>query len=140
MNNCTFVGRLVKDLTPRTVKGREGDMSVVDVDIAVNTGYGDNKKTTYVRMTRWGKAAENDSKYLKKGSLVCMRGAVEVESHEYNGKTYVQLVCRGDLDYLSAGAGNQTPAQTQAAPAGNTTPNYEATPAAPAAGNDDLPF
>jgi single-strand DNA-binding protein len=60
--------------------------------VAVSVGYGENKQTVWVDVTKWGKGAQGLAGILKKGSRVAVSG--EMSMREYNGKTYVQ--CRAD--------------------------------------------
>lgn len=58
--------------------------AVTQFSVAVNVGYGENKKTQWFDVTCWEKLAEVCAKYVKKGSLVLCEGQVEL--NEYQGK------------------------------------------------------
>lgn len=58
--------------------------------VAGDVGYGENKQTLWIDVTRFGKGAEGLSKVLRKGSKVAVIG--ELSTREHNGKTYLQ--CR----------------------------------------------
>lgn len=72
--------------------------------VAAETGFGTNKATTWVDVTKWGKGAEGLARVLTKGSKVAVSG--EMTLREHNGKTYVQ--CRADhVAILSTPNGGQ---------------------------------
>jgi single-strand DNA-binding protein len=48
--------------------------AVAQFSVAVNDGWGDNKKTIWYRVTAWEKTAENCNQYLGKGSRVLVEG------------------------------------------------------------------
>lgn len=100
MNYFRFfaVGRLGDDPVMRyTPQGT----AVVNFSFAVNTGWGDNQKTRWFRITMWGKTAETANEYLRKGMLTLLsgtdtdigvwndkatgeaRGRTELTAHEY---------------------------------------------------------
>lgn len=60
--------------------------------VASDSGYGDNKQTTWFDVTKWGKGARGLSDLLRKGSKVTVIG--ELSTREHEGKTYLQ--CRAD--------------------------------------------
>jgi single-strand DNA-binding protein len=50
---------------------------VTSFSVAVNDGFGDNKKTIWVKVTAWEKQAETCNQYLKKGSKVLVEGRLQ---------------------------------------------------------------
>jgi single-strand DNA-binding protein len=72
MNHFYGIGRLGKDSELKFTKN--GD-AVLNFTVAVNTGYGDNPKTTWWNCSIFGKRAEALSEYLKKGTQVAVSGA-----------------------------------------------------------------
>lgn len=77
MNRCIFSGRL----TDNPELKRTQNICVCAFSIAINEGYGENKKTQYPKIIVWGKQAEYVCNYGKKGMFI------EVET-KYNQKTY----------------------------------------------------
>ena len=83
MNKCYFTGRNVKEVemrytTNNTPCGR--------FSLAVDTGYGENKKTSFLNMTAWGKTAESLSKYAPKGTKLLLEcQAVQNQYKDKNG-------------------------------------------------------
>lgn len=93
---ATAVGNLGKDAEFKTTQGGQ---ELCTFSIATTSGYGDNKQTLWVDVTKWGKGAEGLSKLLSKGTKVTAIG--ELSTREHNGKTYVQM--RADHVVLQGG-------------------------------------
>jgi single-strand DNA-binding protein len=80
------------DLNKIFLTGRLGDSpelkytpdgkAVASFDIAVNSGYGDNKKATWIKIVTWEKTAENCANHLKKGSRVLVEGKLSIRQYE----------------------------------------------------------
>lgn len=85
-------------------KSTQGGADLCRFTVAAETGFGENKVTTWVDVTKWGKGAEGLARILRKGSKVSVVG--EMSLREHNGKTYVQ--CRADhVAILSTPNGGQ---------------------------------
>lgn len=88
-----LVGRLTRDIDVRYA----GENPVVDLGIAINRNWKRNgekkEETTYVSVTVWGEQAENCSKYLGKGSLVCVDGRLKTDTwtDKQSGETRKKL-------------------------------------------------
>lgn len=93
---ATAVGNLGKDAEYKVSQDGKGRCTF---SVATTTGYGDNKVTTWVDVTRFGAGAEGLSKLLTKGTKVTAIG--ELSTREHNGKTYVQM--RADHVILQGG-------------------------------------
>lgn len=81
MNNWNFTGPLGKDAETKFIKSGE---AVVTFSVAVTSGYGDKKATTWARCEMWGKRGESVAPYLLKSQLVGVSG--EVTNREYTDK------------------------------------------------------
>jgi single-strand DNA-binding protein len=67
MNIVIFQGRTTKDIELRYT----GDnLAIGKFSIAVDTGYGDKKKTNFFNCTTFGKQAETMQKYVTKGQKI----------------------------------------------------------------------
>jgi len=74
INSFTFTGRLVKDALMKTLPtGKQ----LLELSVAVNTGYGDYKKTLFVKVNIWGARGEKIAGFLKKGGLVGVTGSLD---------------------------------------------------------------
>ncbi len=78
-NQVTLFGNVTGEVKLSSVKVGGQDRSVANYDIAV---HGNGDRTDFFRVTSWGKQAENDAKYLKKGNLVMVQGDLQTGSYE----------------------------------------------------------
>ena len=92
----TLAGTTGKDAVTKTT---QDGTPLCSFSVAVNTGYGDRKNTTWWDVTRWGKGAHQLAELLPKGTKVTVIG--EVSTREHDGKTYLQ--CRADHVTLQGG-------------------------------------
>ena len=133
----TLVGRLGAD---PEMKYTPSGTAVTELRVAVDQGYGDNKKTLWVTVKAWGKRdgtggmAEAAATYLHKGSLVFVEGTPTVRAYVANGGEArgVLEVNANELKFLDGkqdnGNGEARPAQ-QAKPA-TANANQQPTPQA----------
>jgi len=70
-----LTGRLARDPEMRTTAS---GTSICNLTVPVDSGYGDNKTTTWWKVAIFGKRAEVASRYLRKGSWVSVTGAPRV--------------------------------------------------------------
>lgn len=68
------IGNLTRDVEKRVVKTADGETIVVNFTVAASYGYGDHKKTEFIRVSAWRGLGENCTKFLKKGSKVYVVG------------------------------------------------------------------
>lgn len=89
-NNCEFIGNLGKDPEARAAKGGS---AFTTFSIAVNKqGAGRDDKPLWVNVTAFGKTGEFVSNYLKKGSMVLVQGALELQEYEgSDGKNHTSV-------------------------------------------------
>ena len=79
LNNVILIGRLTADPELRHVSG---DVPVVNFTLAVDKIRGGEKKANFFRIVAWRSQAENVAKYLGKGSLVAVEGALDERSYD----------------------------------------------------------
>lgn len=81
---CT--GRLGRDAETRDANGKK----VINFSIAVDQGYGENKRTLWIECAKWG---ENTgvAQYLTKGTQVVVAGEPSLRTWESNGKNGTSL-------------------------------------------------
>lgn len=96
MLKITVAGRLGRDAQYKTT---QGGAELCSFAVAADVGFGENKQTYWVDVTRWGKGAEGLSRHLLKGTSVTVTG--DLSTREYEGKTYLQ--CRADEVALQGG-------------------------------------
>lgn len=81
MNSCHFIGNVTRDADVReTTDGK----SVARFSLAVNTGWGDNKKTSFFNIVSFGSQAESIGKYATKGTKLAIR--CEAQQNNYTDK------------------------------------------------------
>lgn len=86
MNIAIITGRTTKDFEAFTTK--TGTM-IAKNNIAVDSGFGDNKRTDFIPITVFGKTAEFCSNYIRKGDLVEVRGHIVTGSYKKSDGTTV---------------------------------------------------
>ena len=97
MNKVFLCGNLTKDMDVKIYKGKskkDNDTIVGRFTVAVNKGYGDNKKTTFVPVTIFNKTVENLEEYLIKGTKINVVGELDIKNEETEEgyKTYVSVI------------------------------------------------
>lgn len=73
MNNIFLKGRLTKDAELRYTQNQK---EVASFSLAVNTGYGDNKRTDFFNCTAWGATAKAVANYTHKGDELIVIGSM----------------------------------------------------------------
>lgn len=124
INKCILMGRLTKDPELRTTNN---GTNVSTFTIAVDTGYGEEKKTDFINCVAWKKTAEFISKYFSKGQMIIVLGRISTRTYEdKNGdKKYITEVIANEVQFGES-------KKTESAPADND----DFTPL----DDDDIPF
>lgn len=90
LNAFVFTGRLTQDASSRVLASGK---KVLTANVAVNTGYGDYKKTLFIKMQMWGDRGDKLLPYLKKGQLVGGQGEMSrSEWTDNSGMNHVDFV------------------------------------------------
>ena len=97
MNKVILCGNLTKDMDVKIIKGKtkkSDDIIVGRFTLAVNEGYGENKKATFIPVTIFNKTVENLEEFLIKGTKVNVVGRLDIKNEETEEgyKTYVSVV------------------------------------------------
>ena len=97
MNKVILCGNLTKDMDVKIYKGKtkqENDNIVGKFTLAVNEGYGENKRATFIPITIFNKMVENLEEYLIKGTKVNIVGKLDIKNEETEEgyKTYVSVI------------------------------------------------
>lgn len=140
MIHASFLCRLGRDPESRTTNN--GD-KVLNLNVATDRGWGENKTTMWIRCAIFGKRAESLSRHLTKGSQVLITGELYTREWENKeGAMVTSLECRvSELEFAGSKGDNQNshqPAQnshqgSHQAPAGYPQPSAEFD-------DSDLPF
>jgi single-strand DNA-binding protein len=112
MNKVIELGRLGKDVELRYTQSGK---AFATFSLAVDDGFGENKKTYWLSVVVWDKLAERCANSLHKGSKVLVEGKLTTRTTEKDGKksTFWDIVAFG-VEFLDP-KGQQS--QGQAAPA-----------------------
>lgn len=99
MFTSVISGNLVRDFSLKTTNTGK---SIGKMTVAINKGWGDNKKTIYLDVDVWGKTAEACQR-LGKGSKVIVRGDMDEdkwEDREGNKRSKLKLVAQ-EVEFVS---------------------------------------
>lgn len=86
MNLAIISGRTTKDFETFTSKT---GTTIAKTNIAVDSGFGDNKRTDFIPITVFGKQADFCTQYVAKGDLVEIRGHIVTGSYQKSDGTTV---------------------------------------------------
>jgi single-strand DNA-binding protein len=137
MNNVILIGRLTKDPELKYTTGQE-QTAIANFTLAVDRPrkQGQEKQADFIRITVFGRQAENCDKYLAKGRQAAVSGRIQTGSYvNKDGQTvYTTDVIANSVEFLSSGQsaqGNQSTQNSQqtAIPEGFS-----------AISDDDVPF
>lgn len=108
MNKVTISGNVAKDIELRMTAGK--GTPVATTSIAVNDGYGENKKTYFVNIVVWGKQAEFFANNVVKGQKVWVNGKLTIRDYEAKDgtKRYVTEVVADMFDGVEWAKSNNT--------------------------------
>lgn len=122
MNKAIFTGRLTRDPEVRYSNGANGQMAIANFSLAVDSGFGQNKKANFFNMVAFGKVAETVEKYLRKGTKILAE--CEANQNQYTKKdgtkvNTVQFIMR-EFEFAESKNANQQSANTQEPPVAMT--------------------
>lgn len=80
-SHVTLIGHLGRDTD---LKYLQSGTAVANNTLAVTTGYGDKKVTSWYRLTLWNKSAENFNAWTAKGKLVLVSGELSINEYTTN--------------------------------------------------------
>ena len=131
INKVILMGRLTREPELRHL---ETDKSVCGFTIAIDNGYGDNKRTDFVNCVAWNKTAEFISKYFAKGRMIIVIGRIATRSWETQdgSKRYITEVIANEVNFGETKAACQTGTQQSMQDDNDFIPLDE--------NDDDLPF
>ena len=84
------------------MRSTQTGVSVLTTNIAVEDGYGENKKTYFTNVVIWKHTAEYISKYAKKGDKLVVEGRLTIRDYEKDdGKRYVTEIVADKVELYS---------------------------------------
>lgn len=128
------VGNLGQDPELRYTQAGQ---AVCTLSIATNEKWLDKagnpqERTTWFKVTVWGKQGENCEKYLAKGRSVLVEGRIQTDSYEKDGvKHYTWEVVADRVQFLSGDSGNSGGGKKRTPPANHDQGSFN---------DDDIPF
>lgn len=133
INNVVLVGRLTHKADLKfTTNGK----NYTQFSLAVQRKFknqSDEYETDFLNCTLWGKAAENFTKFTRKGSLIGVEGRLQTRNYEKDGrKIYITEVIAENFSLLESKAVTES---RQQAPIGNVDQVQFGK-----VNDDDLPF
>lgn len=79
MNSVNIIGRVGQDIE---VRFTQSGKAVAELNLAVDDGWGENKKTAWIGVVLWGATAELAGKALQKGDRVGISGRLSQDEWE----------------------------------------------------------
>ncbi|MFL5831414.1 MAG: single-stranded DNA-binding protein [Solirubrobacteraceae bacterium] len=150
INRVVLTGNLTRDPEHRTTPGGLG---ICKLGLAVNGRRKDGQtgqweeKANFFRVTVFGKQADNCAQYLKKGRAVAIDGRLEWSQWEAEGQKRESIDIIAETVQFLGGredAGNGNGFSSGVRPAESDVPidtgDFESTPVAAGAADDDIPF
>lgn len=145
LNQCTFIGRLSKDVE---IRYTQNGKAVANFSLAVQREMADQngkRHTDFFNFVVWGKPAENMANQLSKGDMIAVQSKAQPRSYEKDGKTnYVtEFIVDGFPKFLrvkkweNGGNSANNNGSTRDPFSGSGTNDY---PPIPDISDDDLPF
>ena len=110
LNRFEGIGNLGKDPELRYSTGQK-QVAICRFAIAVDKGFGENKKTVWVNVVTFNKLAENCQKFLAKGRKVYIAGELDIREYDKQDGTrgYITEVVANTVEFLNSNESNQTP-------------------------------
>lgn len=134
-NRIVLQGRTTANIETRETSS---GASVANFSLAVDRGFGDDKKTDFIPCVAFGKTAETIIKYVTKGTLILISGSLQTKSWEDkdgNKRTGFEVVAQ-EFAFCETKSNSSTNPSTEPKKAvqGDFSGLNEVT------NNDDLPF
>ena len=114
MNQVVLIGRLARDPELSYTQNQTAK-AVFTIAVDRPKRDGQDQGADFIRITVWGKTAENCDRYLSKGRQVCVQGRIQTGSYkDKNGQTvYTTDVVADRVEFL--GNGQERPQASQPA-------------------------
>jgi len=92
MNLVVLTGRTTNDIE---IKYSQSGTAIAGFSLAVDDGYGDNKKTHFIPCKAFGKTAETAGNYVVKGQKLTIQGKLSInkfETAEGQKRTFTEVI------------------------------------------------
>lgn len=138
-NLVVLTGRLTADAELKTTPN---GVSVCSFDIAVDSGYGDNKQTNFIKIVAWRGTAEFVSKYFNKGSMIGIEGSIQTRRYtdkNGNNRTAFEVVAN-NVQFVESKKNNDVSINPENDPLQQVSNNLNNFNDMGEVDTDDLPF
>lgn len=136
MNNVNLIGRVGADPELRyTPTGT----AVTEVNLAVDDGFGANKKTAWIGVTIWGATAETCAKYVAKGDRLGISGRLSQDEWKDKETGKQQRKTKVTCEQMTL-LGEKRDRPAQSAPASQPRQSNPPPAVEDFSGDDDIPF
>ena len=135
LNRISVIGRTTREIGEKDYGYTPNGKAKLNLSIAVNDGYGENKSVSYFDVIYWGKPAEAIKPYITKGKQLGIDGRLKQDRWEKDGNKYNRIYIIADSIQL---LGGNSDGRDQAERDGG---HYQSAPAqsAPADNGEDFP-
>lgn len=145
LNNCTFIGRLVRDPEVKTVKEAKVASFTLAVDKRFKSKNDGAPTADFIPVSGWRSTADFVEKYFHKGKQVSVVGSLETYSYEKDGeKRYSFRINAEQVGFADSARTESKPSGNGESPADDGFPVDEGADFSgfgdPNAFGDDLPF
>ena len=98
LNKAILMGRLTKDPELRHTNSGK---AVATFTVAIDNGYGENKKTDFINCIAWEKTAEFIKNWFTKGRMIALVGRISTRTYESEDgrKNYVTEVVVNEVTF-----------------------------------------
>ncbi len=99
INKAILMGRLTRD---PELRHTNSGTAVCSFSIAIDNGYGDNRRTDFINCVAWSKTAEFVTNYFGKGKMIIVEGRIQSRSWDDpngGGKRYATEVVAENVSF-----------------------------------------
>lgn len=147
MNNVILIGRLATEVDLNYTQNTQTAKATFVLAVDRPKKDGADQGADFIRITVWGRQAENCKQWIAKGRQVAVQGRIQTGSYKNrDGQTvYTTDVVADRVEFLQGNGGRQEQPKQEPKPEPKQEPTYrwdEEPPYAPAwdATNDSVPF
>lgn len=98
INKAILMGRLTRD---PELRHTNSGTAVCSFSIAIDGGYGENRRTDFINCVAWSKTAEFVTNYFSKGKMIIVEGRIQSRSWDdpNGGKRYATEVVAENVSF-----------------------------------------
>lgn len=137
MNNCSFIGRLVRDPELKEVAGK----ALLDFSVAVSRKYktkgGEREEeVSYLDFQAWDTGAKTIAQYFKKGDAIVLEASAKQDRWEKDGKPHSRVIFRVNNFHFPL----SNPRKGGEASSSDSAPTPTSAPVGGGDSGDEIPF